>query len=427
MGKTIVLLRHGRAEKASGSGRDEDRRLTKPGRRALERALPRALRLIGEDDRKDLELWSSGALRAEQTAALAADALGATPQTCGFLLEQDMAGLLGALADAKSRCVVVVGHNPLMERALLRLCGERLPLAPGGCAAVRVEDDLSGAGELLWFVQGPSAEPWKLLRRTERLLDARVREVERCLEAFVGNPEDVEALHSLRISVRVARGLLTFVEPFQDRGQNRLMLRCLKEVVSPTPRLRELDVLMGQIRGLGPSGQALLDACEQERRAECARACKRLRSKAVRRAMRECRRQAARVAWSGRVPLEGLPAARVRARLDELLDEVRERRASTNLADAERSHRLRKMAKAVRYAAENVPGIPKGRSREVAREMRGIQDVLGRLCDARCNLQIIEGFPSRDLPAEAQRSIRELRERNALLIDALLAEAGARA
>lgn len=422
----IVLLRHGRARKASEGLPDAERPLTRSGLRALEACLPRALDLIDPEDRQDLVIWTSEALRARQTAVVAARALGAPVVEQGFLTRQDLPALLEALSGARGRCVIIVGHNPLLERAVVRLTGTRLELAPGAAVAVAAPADLSRYGELRWYVQGPDVAPWKTAIGLERVLGRRMRDVSRRLDAFLEEPGDAERLHDLRIATRVMRGLLGYAEPFLAKGEARGLERGLRDLIAPTPRLRELDVLMGQVAELGPAGAPLMAACAALRERECGRTCGKLRSKAARRTMRRCMRRVRHLRWAEGPERDGLSPLRARARLEELLDEVERERATVDLGDARRSHLLRKRAKAVRYAAENVPGIPPKRARAVVRDMKRIQDELGVLCDARCNLDIIASLSSEKLDADARRALEVLRAKNLATIHDLMGQLGER-
>lgn len=54
--------------------------------------------------------------------------------------------------------------------------------------------------------------------------------------------------------------------------------------------------------------------------------------------------------------------------------------------------------------------------------MKAVQDALGVLCDARCNLQIIDAFPSSGLGAEAREALEGLRRQNQEVVDKLVCQ-----
>ena len=74
MVKTLVLVRHGAPEVTPPSGQDIDRRLTTAGARALRTAYPRVFSLLGDDPK--VQVWSSPAVRALETAEVVAAATG---------------------------------------------------------------------------------------------------------------------------------------------------------------------------------------------------------------------------------------------------------------------------------------------------------------------------------------------------------------
>lgn len=411
MAKTIVLLRHGKAQERSEETADEARELTKAGRRALEAGLPRALALLEEREKGSLALWSSSTVRTVQTAEEVARVLGVPVEERDCLTDLDAAAFIEQAESAPEACVVAVGHNPFMEEVLEELSGASVRFATGACAALRISDDGAPA-RLLWFVQGPQVAPWKLLGKLESLLSRSEARVEDRLAGFFADPDDVEALHDLRVSIRTARSLIGFAAPFQKKSQNKAMQADLRSVVVVTSRLRELDVLLDQARLMDPPAVELVEACERQRAKERDRVLDRLRSKMAKRAISRCHEAAQALEWRPEVLRSGLDAERVQERFETILERVEERMESTDLRLAEPTHRLRKKAKEVRYAAENVSGLPEGEAADAAVQMKRVQERLGELCDARVSADIIEEFPVDGLSSDAKRDLEILRARN---------------
>ena len=159
MVKTLVLVRHGSPEDVAASGLDEDRRLTPAGVRALAAAYPRTFALLGEDP--ELEVWSSPAIRALETAQAVCDTTGAQ-DVAGHqsLYRQDLAAFLAELADAQAPVVVAVGHVPFMDMAAAQLTGCGLTFGKGAAMAIDLPCGLSGRGRVKWFVAGPDPVAW---------------------------------------------------------------------------------------------------------------------------------------------------------------------------------------------------------------------------------------------------------------------------
>ena len=155
--KTILLLRHGHSE-ANDSVADKQRPLSGQGRRD-------ARRLGGLLRRLDLTIdlaLSSPALRARQTAALAAGGNSVEVRAEPLLYEDKAEGYLEVLRSlpARAGCVLLVGHNPAIRQAAAALlaCGPdgiRLPPAALACLEAPADDWAAlqaGSCALLWLV-----------------------------------------------------------------------------------------------------------------------------------------------------------------------------------------------------------------------------------------------------------------------------------
>ena len=155
--KTILLLRHGHSE-ANDSVADKQRPLSGQGRRD-------ARRLGGLLRRLDLTIdlaLSSPALRARQTAALAAGGNPVEVRAEPRLYEAKAEGYLEVLRSlpARAGCVLLVGHNPAIRQAAAALlaCGPeaiRCPPAALACLEAPVEDWAAlqaGSCALLWLL-----------------------------------------------------------------------------------------------------------------------------------------------------------------------------------------------------------------------------------------------------------------------------------
>lgn len=171
MALTLVLVRHGKAERLTRGMTDMQRALTDEGRRAISRSFLRTFRLLGTVRSDDFELWCSPATRTRQTAEEVKVALGpADSQAKDFLLEQTddnfdafLAALDARIAERPSGVLVCVGHAPFVDRAAKYLTGAdfgkgALKFGYGACCAVGIAGGVrkgKGApGQLLWFVQG---------------------------------------------------------------------------------------------------------------------------------------------------------------------------------------------------------------------------------------------------------------------------------
>ena len=157
MTKKLVLVRHAKTERGFGK-LDIDRELTEAGLAAIEAAYPRTFALLeGEAP----VIWASPAVRARQTAAVVADALGIARDAIELhssVYAQDESFLLAELDAADDACVIVVGHVPLVEDMAYDLAGLSLDFNTGAACALELTGQLAKPAKLLWFVRGPKPE-----------------------------------------------------------------------------------------------------------------------------------------------------------------------------------------------------------------------------------------------------------------------------
>ena len=153
--RKLVLIRHGDAENRRLGETDAERRLTNRGLKALQEAYPELLAPLSED-LDDLQVWSSEAVRARQTAEVACDALGIPHDAIEFhrsLYAQDYDFFYGEL-EAAEGCVVAVGHIPFMEEVAGDLAHRMMSFGKGSIACFEVPGRLSRA-KLLWSAPAP--------------------------------------------------------------------------------------------------------------------------------------------------------------------------------------------------------------------------------------------------------------------------------
>ena len=426
MRKTLVLVRHGKAVSGSATQDDFERELSEAGKRSLEASLPHSLSLLDAPD-KEVKVVSSPAPRAMQTAVLVEKALrGAGFKTeggvseCGELWYQDIDGFMGFLSCCKEQTVFAVGHNPFVDNLIEQLTGANLPCATGSmtCIALgspatcRMAAQGSYENRLLWFAQGPVSQKWKTLVNIEGIMRDCADEMLKRRDAFFADPDDIETMHKLRVSIRTLRSLTAFLKPWQSGSQNSQLQYTLKTLVAHTSRLRELDVFAEQTRESEGFSEELAAFCEGEARAERERVAKVLASKQCARDFKKAASLARNVKWKRPVSESGLPAITVRDRFDAMVADLESELADLKLSEVERTHDIRKRAKRARYVAENFKGILGEDAVDIAKGMTAHQDNLGAICDARVNIELINAFLQRDLPERVEWDLNLLRAQN---------------
>lgn len=165
MVKTLVLVRHGKAEAANPDQPDTERKLTPDGRAALasSHGFKRTFSLLTAEERENAVIWASPAVRAMQTAHEVARAIGEHTilgdrrlSAAESLWHQDRDTFLAELDRVNASCLIAVGHIPFMEDLAEYLTGDQLTFKPGAAAAIKMGKSLKqGKARLQWFVQGP--------------------------------------------------------------------------------------------------------------------------------------------------------------------------------------------------------------------------------------------------------------------------------
>lgn len=145
----IYFLRHGQADWPEWDRPDDERPLTKKGKKEM-RKVADTFEAIKVDP---AVILTSPLPRAAETAQIVADTLGkhATEEPAlgpGFD-SQKLSGLVGQYS---GQDVLLVGHEPDFSRVIAVLTGARIVLAKAGLARVDLADPNSLQGELVWLI-----------------------------------------------------------------------------------------------------------------------------------------------------------------------------------------------------------------------------------------------------------------------------------
>jgi phosphohistidine phosphatase len=154
--KTLLIMRHGKAEDAAFGRLDRDRPLVERGERESVRI---ADELAAHGLVPDIVI-ASAAVRAHRTGVLVAQRLGvARFAALGQLYNAPSRTYIEALRDlsADVGTALLVGHNPTMEELVARWSGEEREMATAALAhfALEIDDwallDVAGRHRLLHF------------------------------------------------------------------------------------------------------------------------------------------------------------------------------------------------------------------------------------------------------------------------------------
>jgi phosphohistidine phosphatase len=155
----ILFLRHGEADWPEWDKPDDERPLTKNGRKEMKRVAEFLAQLKFCPE----AIFSSPLPRATQTAEIAAKRFDRKVKieprlVHGFSLEK----LRGIVGEVKAdECVMIVGHEPEFSQVIEKLTGGRVKLSKAGVALVEVDHDCK-SGELRWLFPPKIAKAPKL-------------------------------------------------------------------------------------------------------------------------------------------------------------------------------------------------------------------------------------------------------------------------
>ncbi len=145
----VYFLRHGEADWPDWQGSDDERPLTKKGKKEMKRV---AEFLSGHEIEPAIIL-SSPLPRAAQTAEIVADELEleVTDEPAlapGF----DSEKLAAILKQYAGQDVMLVGHEPSLSQAVAAVTGGQVKLSKAGLVRVDVDDPNQLHGQLIWLL-----------------------------------------------------------------------------------------------------------------------------------------------------------------------------------------------------------------------------------------------------------------------------------
>lgn len=110
----------------------------------LDRLIPRKLKV---------QVWSSMAPAASQTAELVAEELGVKRKLLKTLDTDDLDALLATAFDHGSECIVFISQQPHLGSWARKLTGLKLPFTEAAAAAFLIDPAAPNRADLLWFIR----------------------------------------------------------------------------------------------------------------------------------------------------------------------------------------------------------------------------------------------------------------------------------
>jgi phosphohistidine phosphatase len=143
----ICFLRHGDADWPDWDKPDDERPLTRRGRKEMKRVA----KFLKQLKFRPGAILSSPLPRARQTAEIAAKRLGLQVQIePGLAHGFDLERLRHMSTNVDAERLIIVGHEPEFSAVIKELSGSRVKLAKAGIALMEADEDC-GSGELSWL------------------------------------------------------------------------------------------------------------------------------------------------------------------------------------------------------------------------------------------------------------------------------------
>lgn len=143
----LCFLRHGEADWPNWNKPDDERPLTKRGRKEMKRVAKFLECLEFAPD----AVLTSPLPRASQTAEIVADRLGIDLKTEDVLAHGfNIEGLRRIITKLKCESVMIVGHEPEFSEVIKKLTGGDVKLSKAGIALLEVNRSCI-SGQLLWL------------------------------------------------------------------------------------------------------------------------------------------------------------------------------------------------------------------------------------------------------------------------------------
>lgn len=424
----IVLVRHGKAVDFNFECSDIDRELTKKGRKEVRRAIPALKKNLKPGQR--VVIWTSPAARASQTAQIIADELNIEGMSVfDFIYTGDYEALKNELKYVDDRTTLfVVGHEPYTSLWSLQMIDTRLTFRKGAMAGIEISSRGPLKGELQWQIdpskikeksaqgksmpEAPHEGEYVTIKDFQVVMIDMINQIRDMREQYLRYPLDVESVHRLRVSIRQARSLLSFLKPVLDSEQYSIYQDKLRTIARKFSYIREIDVLLAQWESFAEKNQelcgcdVLIEILNSEREKENAEAYKYASEGWISDALdsvsswiRQWDEEYLRENDGEKGQFEEFALKRFEKWNKGVSGALKE----LDYDELETIHNLRIRFKKVRYVQNNIKLFENNKTLNMS-ELKKIQDALGEICDSYVNIEIManlrEKYPSGDLVYE---------------------------
>ncbi|MDO4922491.1 MAG: CHAD domain-containing protein [Peptococcaceae bacterium] len=410
----LIFIRHGQAEDATENIGDARRVLTAKGKERLENVYPAFARYL--NSKKHCEVWTSPKARALETANVLCRYMpGVKPLTQNFLEEGNFDAFCRAIrAHDHGETLVVVGHEPYLSDWVREMTGldvhfkkgrgEMLYLSPTQPTnAIRIHD--------IDFDQMRSLDLYRmpLSIGIATMIQNQHHHIIHARDQFLTDPDDNDALSTLRVALRRQYALLEFIKPYCKqkaftKAESQYLalyhdletLRGLNAILKTIHNSRKLELFPLSDELMMEQTTMVIDLCNELSQPENEIAYQEALHLTI----------AALMTANTTAPLDQLAREQFASRYKEVQDAL----ITTDFTSLEQSEALRKLCKTSRYLFEFFSPLANFHEAQQYLRIRRLNQRLSTYCDTYYNVAQLEDILGEDKSPALARATKVYRD-----------------
>lgn len=431
--RTLVLVRHAKAERRRKEKSDSQRKLTRKGIEDFRKILPVITKYLAAND--SIRLYASNKVRSVQTAEILASSLKITEMIrADFVGNGEPKEFVQLIQEMPAGVSIIVGHEPFLGEWSLLLCGQLISFQKGMAVGFRLTPEKNTLAVPVWAVH-PGASclkdvnvtsdrhAWKAFRNLVYFL---LNEILLMQHAFDEKPNEPETVHQLRIKIRSLRSMLSFLKPLLEQEKYKAIQENLQNLLRDTGHLRDLDVFINrwETRSDGHSGQ-------QSRENDFIAIRKKEREIAVTESQKKLSLDLYPVVFELWNWMSGLHAGAASGmskmipnhdgtrfsfrefcnlRVDRWVKKILQMATTNPFSDDKSMHKLRILVKKLRYVLFCLGGMKQLRCEMPMDHLNKMQLFLGEYCDSQNSLSVLKSMSTQHQDLDLQAEILAITE-----------------
>ncbi len=251
--RTLVLIRHAKAERRRKEKSDSQRELTQKGIEDFRKILPVIKEYLAASD--DIRLYASNKVRSVQTAEILASSFTITETIrADWVSSGESKEFVNLIREMPAGVCIIVGHEPFLGEWSQLLCGQLISFQKGMAVGFQLARENNTFAVPVWAVHpgtsclknvnASSDRPaWKVFRNFVYFI---LNEILLLQHNFDERPNEPETVHQLRIKIRSLRSILSFMKPLLEQEKYKAIQQNLQNLLRETGHLRDLDVFINR-------------------------------------------------------------------------------------------------------------------------------------------------------------------------------------